>query len=274
MVSGSPQALVKIMSTPRGMSSIRERLDYITQDGERTLVDDAGQEHNQRNEVRDLADAWRVSGSYIPAHSDRREAFHLVLDMPAETDPDAVRDAAMEVAAHEFAGHEHAWVLHTHQGHPHVHLLVKVEGRNFKRLDPKSADVRRWRQGFAAALRTQGVRAEHSPRLTHGNLRDGEPIWMVKARAAGTLRHDPKAQERVRRSQAVLDRTLNAWGHIHNALASSPDAADRALAREVKSFLSRTPMARHMAGQALEQRQHQTQGGERRQQERTQGRRW
>jgi hypothetical protein len=259
VVSGSPQALVKIMSTPRGMSSIRERLDYITQDGQRTLVDDTGQEHNGRDEVRDLADAWQVSGSYIPAYSDRREAFHLVLDMPAGTDPDAVRDAAMEVAAHEFAGHEYAWVLHTHQGHPHVHLLVKVEGRNFKRLDPKNADVRRWRQGFAAALRTRGVRAEHSPRLTHGNLRDGEPIWMVKARATGTLRHDPKAQERVRRSQASLDRTLNAWGHIHNALASSPDAADRALAWEVQSFLAETPMVRHMAGRARIQRQQQAQ---------------
>jgi hypothetical protein len=99
------------------------------------------------------------------------------------------------------------------------------------------------------------VRAEHSPRLTHGNLRNGEPIWMAKARAAGTLRHDPKAQERVRRSQASLDRTLNAWGHIHNALATSPDAVDRALAQEVQSFLAGTPMVRHMAGRALEQRQ-------------------
>jgi hypothetical protein len=71
----------------------------------------------------------------------------------------------------------------------------------------------------------------------------------------------------VRRSQASLDRTLNAWGHIHNALASSPDAADRALAREVKSFLSRTPMVRHLAGRALaqEQQSHQAPEAERRQ---------
>lgn len=278
VVSGSPQALVKILGKPSGMGSIRGRIDYMTRKGELDLTDDHGQVYADRESAQALADEWQVSGSFIPQHGDRREAFHIVCDMPAGTDPDGVREAALEFATREFDGHQWAWVQHTDRPNPHVHLLVKVEPRNplLPRLDPRNADLRRWSQKFAQALRGRGIAAEATPRLTHGNVEKGEPIWMVKARAAGTLRHDPKAQARVRLAHAAMQRRLEAWGHVHNALAESPAAADRALAGRVAAFLAGTSMVRHMAGQAIAQEQRQQQAQEPTQQqrpERAQGRR-
>jgi hypothetical protein len=45
-----------------------------------------------------------------------------------------------------------------------------------------------------------------------------------------------------------MERAVREWGHIHAALAASPDAADRALAQEVRAFVERMPMVEHLAG--------------------------
>jgi hypothetical protein len=52
---------------------------------------------------------------------------------------------------------------------------------------------------------------------------------------------------------------LTAWKHVHNALAKSDDPQDQQLARDVKAYLARTPMAQHMAHS---QRAQQTQQSE------------
>lgn len=274
VVGGSPQVLVKITGTSSGMAGLRTHLRYITASGERPLSNERGEVFEGQDAVHDLASEWQCAGSLIPTHGDRREAFHIVLDMPPGTDPEAVRDAALDFAAAEFSAHRWAWALHTHQEHPHVHLVVKAEARDFTRLDPRKADLDRWRRGFAEALRSRGIRAEATRRTTHGTVKDREELWRHRARQAGTLRKEAPNAGRVTLPDGAQRWALEAWGHIHNALASSPNADDQALAQEVKAFLARTPLVRHMAGRVLEQRQHQAQEVEQRQrQERTQGRR-
>ena len=47
--------------------------------------------------------------------------------MPRATDPEKVRRAVKSFANEAFAlKHRYAMTLHTDQGHPHVHLVVKV----------------------------------------------------------------------------------------------------------------------------------------------------
>ena len=102
--------------------------------------------------VAEVAEQWRYAGTLIPQQSERREAFNIVLSMPRGTDPQFVLRAARDFAKAELADHRYVMVLHEHQANPHVHLSVRAESRHGKRLNPRKADLHRWRETFAEKL--------------------------------------------------------------------------------------------------------------------------
>jgi hypothetical protein len=251
VVSGAPPVRVKITGASTGMGKVRQHLRYITERGE-VLRDDQGREYATPEDVRLFGDHFQVEGSFIPSEGGRRESLQLALDMPAGTDPEAVQAAAVEFAEAEFAGHRWAWVYHGHQEHPHVHMIVRIEGRNLQRLNPGPADLHRWRERFAQGLRARGVPAQGTSRLVRGSVRNAEPLWVTRARKAGTLRQEPPLSDRVTHASEALQRTLKAWAYIHAALAASPDEADRELAAQVKAFVKHMPMVSHVVGVELD----------------------
>jgi hypothetical protein len=50
-------------------------------------------------------------------------------------------------------------VLHDHLANPHVHISVRAESKNGKRLNPRKADLHRWRETSAERLRGWGIDA-------------------------------------------------------------------------------------------------------------------
>jgi hypothetical protein len=76
-----------------------------------------------------------------------------MLSMPRGTDPQSVQRAARAFAQEELADHRYVMVLHDHQANPHVHLSVRAESRHGRRLNPRKADLHRWREVFAEMLR-------------------------------------------------------------------------------------------------------------------------
>ena len=105
--------------------------------------------------------------------------------MPSGTDPLIVQRAAREFAQAELSDHRYVMVLHDHQANPHVHLSVRAESRNGKRLNPLKADLQRWRETFAEKLRGWGIDAEATQQRTRGQVHNYEPIWRVKAGGGG-----------------------------------------------------------------------------------------
>ena len=75
---------------------------------------------------------------------------------------------AAEIRRVEFADHRYVMVLHDHQAHPHVHLSVKAASKQGKRLNPRKADLQRWRETFAERLRERGIDAQALPQITRG----------------------------------------------------------------------------------------------------------
>ena len=57
------------------------------------------------------------------------------------------RKAAREFGQIELADHKYVMVLHDHQANPHVHISVRAESKHGKRLNPRKADLHRWRVG-------------------------------------------------------------------------------------------------------------------------------
>jgi hypothetical protein len=245
VVRGAPQVMVKVTGGGRGMAGIRAHLRYISKNGRLPMEDDRGVERDGKERMQALVDQWRRAGSLIPEHSHRREAFNVMLSMPAGTPALTLKVAAREFARTEFANHRYVLVLHTHQANPHVHLSVRAEGKDGQRLNPRKADLRRWRETFAERLREQGIDAEASPQTTRGGHRRTERLWRRKARDDGRVAGPregelaPLKMTPSRRSAAM------AWCEIAKALASSESIEDRSLAQSIVDYARWLPGVRY-----------------------------
>ena len=243
MVLRSPQVVVKLVRAPKGMKGISNNLTYISRDGLLEIEDQDGQVIQGKEAVADLKAEWRDGGTPILADSTMRDAFHLVLSMPTRTDPLSVQRAARDFAKREFSGFQYAMVLHTFETdpdphpspHPHVHLTVKAAGLDGMRLNPRKADLQRWREGFAEALREHGIEATTTSRIhrttherwtvrhLHEQSKKGETLERMKR----TTRRDGRTQDVMRNYEQVM-----------RTLARSNRGEDRQLAADVVRYLS------------------------------------
>ena len=240
----APQVMVKVTGGGRGMGAIAAHLRYIAKAGRLPIEDDRGAVREGREALRAIADQWRFGGTRVPEVSERREAFNIMLSMPAGTDARVVRQAAREFAKAELANHRYVMVLHSHQADPHVHISVRAEGRDGKRLNPRKEDLHRWRETFAEKLRDWGIEAEASSQATLGvsrrSLRDWERQPGAAART-GKKRSEHKSGAAFR---ATRSGALQAWAEITKALAASPEPADRKLSKSIVEFVMQTDVAR------------------------------
>ncbi len=238
----SPQVMVKVTGGGRGMGAIAAHLRYISKGGRLQMEDDRGVTREGREAVAEVAEQWRYAGSLIPQESQRREAFNIVLSMPRGTEPQFVLRAAREFAKAELTDHRYVMVLHDHQANPHVHLSVRAESRHGKRLNPRKADLHRWRETFAEKLRGWGVRADATRQITRGELHPQRELWQTWARDEGRLRR-PMPGPGPTKGPAAPKMPVEAWARIARALGESPTTEDQELARSVKAFIDRMPAA-------------------------------
>jgi hypothetical protein len=176
--------------------------------------------------LHDIERQWRYGGAYIDDIGHRREAFNVMLSMPQGTDPQTVLFAAREFARIEFADHRYVMVLHDDQAHPHVHLSVKAESRHGVRLNPRKADLYRWRERFAEQLRERGIDAEATRQTTRGHHRSRDYLWQVKAREEGRRPDRTPSTKTATPERPGREAALDAWRKIAMALADSESRED------------------------------------------------
>jgi hypothetical protein len=249
-----PQVMVKVTGGGRGMKAISAHLRYISKNGRLEIEDEHGQTMRGKESLREMADDWRFGGSLIEDTSDRREAFNIMLSMPRGTDPASVQWAARAFARVELSDHKYVMVLHDHQANPHVHISVRAESKHGKRLNPRKADLHRWRETFADKLRARGIEAEATRQATRGVSRRYPSLWQLKAGEGGRLRK--LGSTPTRRAAIHLGLVRAAWREIATALASTGSAADRQLADSITRFAAGAPMpslqeARHESPQRI-----------------------
>jgi len=236
VVRRAPQVMVKVTGGGRGMTAIAAHFRYISKNGRLEIEDDRGQTLQGKGALPALVDEWRYGGSFIGDESSRREAFNIMLSMPRGTDPLTVLRAAREFAQAELADHKYVMVLHDHQANPHVHLSVRAESRHGKRLNPRKADLHRWREVFAEKLRGWGVEAEATRQPTRGASRNHPELWRLKAAEDGRLMKPHRAHRRGAAAVVSRAEARHAWQEIATALAKSGDAGDRKLAESIGRF--------------------------------------
>lgn len=233
----APQVMVKVTGGGRGMLAIAAHFRYISKNGRLDIEDERGNSIRGKDAVHEMAEDWRLGGSLIEDVGQRREAFNIMLSMPRGTDPLIVQKAARAFAQAELADHKYVMVLHDHQANPHVHISVRAESKHGRRLNPRKADLKRWRETFAEKLRGYGVAAEATRQTTRGHSRDPDTLWRIKAREDGRLRNGQQDSKNGLRSHASRAYATEAWNHLGRALAMSGDPADLNLARAIAKHL-------------------------------------
>lgn len=236
---GGRQVMVKI--TPgknRTMRAVREHLQYIGQDGEGIVRDQNGQAYQGEEAVAALAWAWQHGGPKMPEASEHRLAFNIMFSMPEGTDERAVYEAVKATAAIEFAGHQ--WVMGQHFDEPqvHCHVAVKAVGDDGVRLNPRKADLQRWRERFAHELRMRGVEAEATRRAARMHQPKINKPWAVTRLEERGLATNPAPAQgdstRIKQWQMNQKQAASSYAQIIAVLHRSEDAADRMLARELE----------------------------------------
>jgi len=243
----APQVMVKVTGGGRGMAAIAAHFRYIGKNGRLDVEDERGVVGNGKEAVHDLVERWRYGGSLIEEVSPRREAFNVMLSMPQGTDPRIVQQAAREFAKAELKDHSYVMVLHEHQANPHVHLAVRAESRFGVRLNPRKADLHRWRETFAERLRALGIEAEATRQVTRGVNRHGDPLWRLKAREDGRLLRNQQSHKSGNPYRASQVGAMEAWSHIAQALGASERPEDRKLSDDIQRFLRESPVVREWA---------------------------
>jgi hypothetical protein len=173
--------------------------------------------------------------------------------MPAPTPADKVLAAARQFARQKFAQHRYAMVLHTHQQHPHVHLVVKAENELGRRLHIDKELLRGWREDFARLMREQGIAANATPRAIRGENRKTRREGIFKAQQYGksTAMRDRVIgiAAELSRSGTVVDpareRLLETRKSLVSTWMNAAEVLDaqgeEILAREVRYFATHLP---------------------------------
>ena len=207
--AGAKEVLVKISGGGRDADGVQAHVEYIDRHGKLELETDHGEVLQGKQAATSLINEWGLGYGWVPGapHSRSqtgltgtrrapRQAFNIVLSMPAGTPPALVLKAAKKFAREEFAHqHRYAMALHAehkdgHGTHPHVHLVVKAEHEfGGRRLNPRKADLQRWREDFATYLTELGVPATATRRHDRGLVRTAKktPIYRASQRS-----HNPQ----------------------------------------------------------------------------------
>ena len=210
---GAKEVLVKISGGGRDADGVQAHFEYIDRHGKLDIETDHGDVLQGKTAATEIINDWALDYGAVPGapHSrskvgtdgkrrQPRQAFNIVLSMPTGTPPQKVLKAVKKFAREEFAHqHRYAMTLHAeekekHGGHPHVHLVVKAEHEyDGSRLNPRKADLQRWRERFADYLTELGVAATATRREDRGFVKTNKktPIYRAaqrEVRNAGTAR--------------------------------------------------------------------------------------
>ena len=198
---GAKEVLVKISGGGRDADGVQAHFEYIDRHGKLDIETDHGEMLQGKTAATELINDWALDYGAVPGspHSrskvgpggkrrQPRQAFNIVLSMPAGTPPQKVLKAVKKFAREEFAHqHRYAMALHAdekgkHGMHPHVHLVVKAEHEyDGSRLNPRKADLQRWRERFAEYLTELGVAATATRREDRGFVKTHKKTPIYRA---------------------------------------------------------------------------------------------
>jgi len=240
IVRRAPQVMVKVSGGGRGMGAIKAHMAYISKRGALEIEDQEGNRYKGSETIDQLAREWRHAGTHIPEKVTAAKLSTSSCRCLVEPRRWLSGRQPEKWCGESSRGIDSRMVLHEHQENPHVHVVVRAERDDGRRLNPRKADLYRWRERFATALRAYGIEACATRQIVRGEARRTDQLWQRIARAEGRLRRERPAAS-WGDVAPVRSHALENWKRLEHALSKSPDPGDRELARDVRSFMLATP---------------------------------
>lgn len=262
-VHRTPEVMVKVTGGGVKVGAVAAHMAYISRKGQLAIETDEGTRVGTRDAQKALLNDWHLelsAGQYRAPRDGRSTArrtklvHNIVLSMPSPTPPEKVLAAARKFAREKFADqHRYAMVLHTDQQHPHVHMVLKAESEEGRRLHIDKATLRTWREDFARLMREQGIAANATPRVARGRNKKKTSSAVYRSRRHGTSHivrervaavaerlsltgfYEDPARGKLLETRAVV---LHAWQNVADTLDLQGEAV---LAGEVRSFARHLP---------------------------------
>jgi hypothetical protein len=263
-VRRTPEVMVKVTGGGTKPGAVAAHVAYIGRKGALEIETDDGQRVTGRDEQKAILRDWHLelsAGQYRRPGSGQVTAratklvHNIVLSMPSPAPPSKVLAAAREFAREKFgAKHRYAMVLHTDQAHPHVHLVVKAESQDGRRLHIDKPMLREWREDFARMMRERGVAANATSRTlrgrgkakkrdgrdcVHGDLGSHTVRKQDIAMAPDPLRAGAAADRAQRRLFTTRQALLGYWNRVAHVLDVQGETD---LAGDARAFARRLPL--------------------------------
>jgi hypothetical protein len=200
-VRRAPEVVINVKGSRRkkdddhaAIEGVLRYMMYISRNGRLMTVNEKGERVDGREAVRRTHAAWDLDMQRMRGGKGEalHPSFNIIFSMPAKTDPEKMLDAVQEFARERFQGHQYVMALHTPETdpaddpppHPHVHLILRAEDEDGRRIYIRKTDLRIWREAFAAALRARGIEANATSRAERGTsfkkIRGAE--WHIQQR--------------------------------------------------------------------------------------------
>jgi hypothetical protein len=247
--------MIKVSGGARTLQGVGAHFDYIGRKGLNEIETDMGERLMERGFEKDLM--LYLDLDVLRRHTDRTVAHgrkppklvhNLIFSMPKGTPSDKLAAAVRAFAVDRFAlQHRYAMVLHTHQGNPHVHLVVRAVSEQGVRLNVRKATLRDWRQRFAAYLREQGIAANATERAVRGESRvpktggvfrsyERGSSTYVQAKLDAYIHRDRNQPEPGKATLVATRRQVEqGWYAVHDVLESEGHSD---VARDIRRFLA------------------------------------
>ena len=267
MVKKAPEVMVKISGCSKGMSKLKNHVDYVSRNGSVELESQDGLSFTGKGAAQGILNDWKDNQQIPDMEQDgkRREALHVILSMTENTDRDAVKNAARAFAQQTFEGHEWLMAEHRDEAHPHVHFVVKMADEYGHRLNPKKADLQLWRETFAEKLQENGIEANATKRQVRGRARRPKTQAQYHAlKNKRPLRNDSKRRKEVvdaaKAGQAIPDHPnikkarstrLEVQQNANNFINELKSTGELKLAEDLNKHFANLPQIRSEQQQAL-----------------------
>jgi MobA/VirD2-like, nuclease domain len=261
-----PEVVIKVSGGARTLAGVSAHLDYISHEGSEPVETDEGTRLHGKCFEKALVESWDLDLDAQRNHTQRSIAagrkppklvHNLVFSMPKGTPPDKLLAAVQVFAREKFAlQHRYAMVLHTDQGHPHLHVVVRAKSEQGGRLNIRKAMLREWRLDFAQYLRHLGVEANATERAVRGEVTPRKPdgIYRAMLRGESTHYHERLATARSARPGSApdadpgRDRLMATRSQVIHGWNAAVEVLDEQghveLAAMVRRFVRQMPPAR------------------------------
>lgn len=227
-VRRAPEVVISVKGSRRSSDGYQAAIEgvlrymmYISRSGHLSTINEQGEQLNGRETVRDIHASWDLDMQRTRGAKDEvlHPSFNIIFSMPAKTDPEKMLEAVRAFASQRFQGHQYILALHTRDTdpaddppeHPHVHLILRAEDVNGRRIHIRKTDLRSWREDFASQLRARGIEANATSRAERGQSFKSKSgaEWHVQRRYEEALRQgrnpDPPKARTARFQEAAKE---------------------------------------------------------------------